>query len=91
MEPTTPPIIVFTDETVANLDHAGLVDAAVRLTSQQHHPVGYSAAQHDGRAESMLRGFKKARVRKRSEERERAAKPPCALGIVTRLTEDECC
>jgi hypothetical protein len=33
--------------------------------SQQHHSVGYSAAQNRKRSESMLKGFKKTRVRKR--------------------------
>jgi hypothetical protein len=33
--------------------------------SQQHYPIGYTAAQQRRRATSMLRGFKKARVRKR--------------------------
>jgi hypothetical protein len=38
-------------------------DAAL---SQQHLPAGYTAAQRRRRAESPLKGFKKARVRKRS-------------------------
>ncbi len=37
-------------------------DAAL---SQQHRPAGYTAAQRRRRAESPLKGFRKARVRKR--------------------------
>jgi hypothetical protein len=33
--------------------------------THQHYPIGYTAAQQRRRATSMLRGFKKARVRKR--------------------------